>query len=72
MKAAFVTGGGGYLGSKLCCELVSNGCSVTAYDLSFPDVESEFQTTEINRIHVSASLTDTTGDIDSCIACRET
>ena len=54
MKAAFVTGGGGYLGSKLCRELVRDGYSVTAYDLSFHGVENELQATGINRIHVSS------------------
>ena len=35
MKAAFVTGGGGYVGSRLCRELSGKGCLVTAYDLHF-------------------------------------
>ena len=35
MKAAFVTGGGGYVGSRLCRELTGKGCLVTAYDLHF-------------------------------------
>ena len=34
-KRAFVTGGGGYLGSKLCDELVNNGYTVTSFDLFF-------------------------------------
>lgn len=52
MKAAFVTGGGGYLGGKLCHELSKSGCSVTAYDLSFLDAENESQTVGISKIHV--------------------
>ena len=34
-KRAFVTGGGGYLGSKLCEELTSLGYTVTAFDVFF-------------------------------------
>ena len=39
MKSAFVTGGGGYLGRKLCRELAMCGYVVTAFDLAFPDAE---------------------------------
>lgn len=48
-KAAFVTGVGGYVGRKLCCELLRNGYSVTAFDLTFPDKE----TPGITKIRVS-------------------
>ena len=51
-KAAFVTGGGGYLGSKLCRELVRNGYSVTAFDLNFPETE-DLGKSGITNIQVS-------------------
>ena len=41
MKAAFVTGGGGYVGRLLCQELARQGCSVTAFDLAFPETDHE-------------------------------
>ena len=50
--AAFVTGGGGYVGSKLCRELLSNGYSVTAFDLVFPDQA----TPGIIAVRVSTSM----------------
>ena len=34
---AFVTGGGGYVGQKLCEELVRRGYQVTAFDVHFLD-----------------------------------
>ena len=47
MTAAFVTGGGGYLGSKLCRELARRGYSVTAFDLNFLEEELEAGVTHI-------------------------
>ena len=49
--AAFVTGGGGYVGRLLCQELVQHGYSVTAYDLAFP--ESANDRSEIISVRVS-------------------
>ena len=54
-RAAFVTGGGGYLGSKLCRELVRNGYSVTAFDLNFFETEDPEQS-GIKNIRVSTRL----------------
>ena len=51
-RAAFVTGGGGYLGSKLCRELVIKGYSVTAFDVNFPETEDPEQS-GIKNIRVS-------------------
>lgn len=48
MKAAFVAGGGGYLGSKLCRELVRNGYSVTAFDLIFLEPKNDEKSGIIN------------------------
>ena len=39
MRAAFVTGGGGFVGSQLCRELARRGYSVTAYDLHYLNEE---------------------------------
>ena len=41
MKAAFVTGGGGYVGRLLVRELVKHGYSVTAFDLHFHETEKQ-------------------------------
>ena len=35
MKKIFVTGGLGYIGSHLCCDLLNNGYSVIVYDNLF-------------------------------------
>ena len=51
VKAAFVTGGGGYVGSKLCCELARNGYSVTAFYLNFHGTEGP-QNPRITNIQV--------------------
>ena len=39
MRAVFVTGGGGFVGSQLCRELARRGYSVTAYDLRYLNEE---------------------------------
>ena len=50
MYYALVTGGGGYLGTKLCENLLRLGYRVTAYDVHF--VEKEGAEPEIERIKV--------------------
>ena len=42
-----MTGGGGYLGCKLCRELTRRGYSVTAFDLNFLEEELESGVTHI-------------------------
>lgn len=37
MSRAFVTGGGGYVGGKLCTALCERGYAVTAADVQFLD-----------------------------------
>lgn len=49
MKAAFVTGGGGYLGCLLCQELVKQGYLVTAFDVAFPSADNEH---DVNKVQV--------------------
>ena len=46
---ALVTGGGGYLGQKLCEELVRRGYKVTAFDVHFQD---ESEVSGITRVKV--------------------
>ena len=41
MKKALVTGGGGYVGIRLCRKLVEKGYEVTALDIHFVDEEGE-------------------------------
>lgn len=42
MSSVFVTGGGGYLGEKLCRYLLQNGySSVTAFDVYYSDDEND-------------------------------
>ena len=43
MKAAFVTGGGGYVGRLLVRQLAEHGYSVTAFDLRFQETANEQQ-----------------------------
>ena len=51
-RKAFVTGGGGYVGSTLCRQLVERGYSVVAFDLHYP--EEKDQTDErIQKVKVS-------------------
>ena len=50
MYYALVTGGGGYLGTKLCKSLLRLGYSVTAYDVHF--VGDEDAEPAIERIKV--------------------
>ena len=79
VKAAFVTGGGGYVGSKLCCELVRRGYSVTAFDLNFQETEGP-RHPRITKIQVRFSLlcmnhlaayTHAQGDIRDAAALRD-
>ena len=53
-RRAFVTGGGGYVGSRLCSQLAERGYTVTAFDLHYPD---EDQGDGIQRIKVDTGLT---------------
>jgi nucleoside-diphosphate-sugar epimerase len=53
---AFVTGGGGYVGSSLCSKLVERGYTVTAFDLRYPE---EDEADNIHRIKVCTSFVNT-------------
>ena len=48
-KRAFVTGGGGYVGSILCRRLAERGYSVAAFDIRYPERD---HVDEIERIEV--------------------
>lgn len=50
-RRAFVTGGGGYVGSSLCRRLVERGYTVSAFDLHYPEPEEE-QNDSIHRVKV--------------------
>ena len=56
MYHALVTGGGGYLGTKLCKGLSRLGYRVTAYDVHFVDNEDAEPEPEIERIKVRIEL----------------
>ena len=49
-RRALVTGGGGYLGSRLCRELVDVGYKVTAFDVCYRDDTGA--TDEIRKLQV--------------------
>ena len=48
-RRAFVTGGGGYVGSSLCRRLSERGYAVVAFDLQYPE---DIPTDSIHRIKV--------------------
>ncbi len=50
MKKAAVTGGGGYIGGKLCSALLEKGYTVTALDTQFLSGE---ETSGIKKVQVS-------------------
>ena len=54
MKAAFVTGGGGYVGRLLVRQLAEHGYSVTAFDLRFQETANEQQSGVTNWYEVHA------------------
>lgn len=54
-KAALVTGGGGYIGGKLCLALLEKGYEVTALDVQFVGEE---ETRGIKRVQVKCSQFD--------------
>ena len=49
-RKAFVTGGGGYVGSSLCRQLLERGYTVVTFDLRYPE---EDQDDGIHRFKVS-------------------
>jgi len=48
---AVVTGGGGYVGTKLCLELVRRGYTVTALDVQFP-ITTEDDCPKVRKVKV--------------------
>ena len=55
LGGAFVTGGGGYVGSLLCRQLAERGYAVTAFDIHYPEDEEKVDD-KIQRIKVEAIL----------------
>ena len=52
LSTAFVTGGGGYVGSRLCKELLESGYTrVIAFDIHFIDKEQEDKLEKIEVGH---------------------
>ena len=50
MKRAVVTGGGGYVGGRLCAKLCEKGYAVTALDVHF--LAEEGQQVQLKRVKV--------------------
>jgi len=50
LKNIFITGGGGYVGSKLATDLVNKGYSVTVYDLMIFEKKLFFNNKKINLV----------------------
>lgn len=52
-RSAFVTGGGGYVGGKLCEGLAARGYAVTAFDVRYLKRDA---TDDIKRVEVRRTL----------------
>ena len=54
MKRAVVTGGGGYVGEKLCSALLEKGYAVTALDIHFLNEggSSDIRKVEVRDLHL--------------------